>query len=67
MQQGRFWGIVHRKEVEGMSSNNKSFFKNAKEGQMSLGDIFSDVTRKHTKEEADTSGKKNFENKWSTS
>ena len=36
-----------------MSSNNKSFFKNAKEGQMSLGDIFSDVTRKHTKEEAD--------------
>lgn len=36
-----------------MGDNNKSFFKNAKEGQMSLGDIFSEVTRKHTKEEAD--------------
>lgn len=33
-------------------SNNRTFFKNAKEGQMTLKDIFSDVTRKHTPEES---------------
>lgn len=32
---------------------NRTFFKEAKEGRMSLGDIFSDVTRKHTQEEVD--------------
>ena len=32
-------------------SNNRTFFKNVKEGNMSLGDIFSDVTRKHTPQE----------------
>jgi len=33
-------------------SNNRTFFKNAKEGQMTLKDIFSDVRRKHTPEES---------------
>jgi len=33
-------------------SNNRTFFKNAAEGQMTLRDIFSDVTRKHTPEES---------------
>lgn len=30
---------------------NKAFFKNAKDGKMSLGDIFSDVARRHTPEQ----------------
>ena len=33
-------------------SNNRTFFKNAVQGQMSLRDIFSDMTRKHTPEES---------------
>ena len=33
-------------------SNNRTFFKNAKEGHMTLKDIFSDVLRKHTPEES---------------
>ena len=33
-------------------SNNRTFFKNAAEGQMSLRDVFSDVTRSHTPEES---------------
>lgn len=33
-------------------SNNRTFFKNAKEGNMTLKDIFSDVRRKHTPEES---------------
>lgn len=33
-------------------SNNRTFFKNAQEGNMSLKDIFSDVKRKHTPEES---------------
>ena len=32
-------------------SNNRTFFKNVKEGQMSLGDIFEDVFEKHTPEQ----------------
>lgn len=32
-------------------SNNRTFFKNVKEGQMSLGDIFADVFDRHTPEE----------------
>ncbi len=32
-------------------SNNRTFFKEAREGRMSLGDIFSEVTAKHTPEE----------------
>lgn len=32
-------------------SNNKTFFKNARAGNMSLGDIFSEVTRRHTPDE----------------
>ena len=32
---------------------NRTFFKEAKEGRMTLGDIFSDVLRKHTQEEVD--------------
>ena len=32
-------------------SNNRTFFKNVKEGQMSLGDIFSDVFESHTPEQ----------------
>lgn len=32
-------------------SNNRTFFKNVKEGQMSLGDIFSDVFEHHTPEQ----------------
>lgn len=32
-------------------SNNRTFFKNVKEGQMSLGDIFSDVFDRHTPEQ----------------
>lgn len=32
-------------------SNNRTFFKNVKEGQMTLGDIFSDVFEPHTPEE----------------
>ena len=31
-----------------MSDNNRTFFKNVKEGNMSLGDIFSEVAAKHT-------------------
>ena len=33
-------------------SNNRTFLKNAKEGHMTLKDIFSDVLRKHTPEES---------------
>lgn len=33
-------------------SNNRTFFKNAQEGNMTLKDIFSDVRRKHTPEES---------------
>lgn len=33
-------------------SNNRTFFKNIKEGHMSLKDIFSDVLKKHTPEES---------------
>lgn len=33
-------------------SNNRTFFKKAKEGHMSLKDIFSDVLKKHTPEES---------------
>lgn len=33
-------------------SNNRTFFKNVKEGHMSLKDIFSDVLKKHTPEES---------------
>lgn len=33
-------------------SNNRTFFKNAQQGSMTLKDIFSDVTRKHTPEES---------------
>lgn len=33
-------------------SNNRTFFKNAQEGHMTLRDIFSDVMRKHTSEES---------------
>lgn len=33
-------------------SNNRTFFKNAAAGQMTLKDIFSDVTRSHTPEES---------------
>ena len=33
-------------------SNNRTFFKNAKAGNMTLKDIFSDVRRKHTPEES---------------
>lgn len=33
-------------------SNNRTFFKNAKEGSMTIKDIFSDVRRKHTPEES---------------
>lgn len=33
-------------------SNNRTFFKNVKAGNMSLKDIFSDVTKKHTPEES---------------
>lgn len=32
-------------------SNNRTFFKNVREGQMTLGDIFSDVSRKHSEKE----------------
>ena len=32
---------------------NRTFFKEAKAGRMTLGDIFSDVLRKHTQEEVD--------------
>lgn len=32
-------------------SNNRTFFKNVREGQMSYKDIFSDVTKKHTPEQ----------------
>lgn len=32
-------------------SNNRTFFKNVKEGQMSLGDIFEDVFERHTSEQ----------------
>ena len=35
-----------------MSDNNRTFFKNSIQGKMSLRDIFSDVTRKHTPEES---------------
>lgn len=35
-----------------MSDNNRTFFKKSIQGQMSLGDIFSDVSRKHTPEES---------------
>lgn len=33
-------------------SNNRTFFKNAQEGHMTLRDIFSDVRRRHTAEES---------------
>lgn len=33
-------------------SNNRTFFKNAAQGYVSLADIFSDVSRKHTPEES---------------
>lgn len=32
-------------------SNNKTFFANARDGKMSLGDMFSDVCKRHTAEE----------------
>lgn len=32
-------------------SNNRTFFKNVKQGNMTLGDIFSDVARRHTAKE----------------
>ena len=33
-------------------SNNRTFFKQVKEGHLTLKDIFSDVKRKHTPEES---------------
>ena len=32
-------------------SNNRTFFKNVKQGNMTLGDIFSDMARRHTAKE----------------